>query len=80
MRSAIPARRTAITSMMSCTTPETDTPQARACPTVGTYGESPSIAAIEMALNSNGAAAAAAKRFSPFSTPDNTAARQISSR
>ena len=60
--------------------PEAATPQARACAGVATKGVNASSAAMLRTLNSTGAAAAAAKRSSPFSTPDASAVRQISGR
>ena len=80
MRSAMPARRTAQASSASCSTPDTVTPQASECPTVGTKGVSSSMAAMDTPLNTSGAAAAAANRSKPFSTPASRAARQIRNR
>ena len=74
----IPARRTATNSKPSWNTPEMLTPQASACPTLGTNGTSHNMQAIDTKLYSTGAAAAAANRSNPFSTPDSSAVRQIS--
>ena len=77
MRTGMPARDTDHTSKASCNTPEPVTPQASACPTVGTKGVRANMHAIDTVLNTTGAAAAAANRSSPFSTPDSSAVRQI---
>ena len=76
--STSPARRTAHNSNTSWNTPDRLTPSASAWPTVGSRWRRPSMQPMETRLNTTGAAAAAAKRFMPFSTPDHKAVRQIS--
>jgi hypothetical protein len=76
----MPARAAAQSTVPSCTTPDAVTPQANACAGVATKGVRVSRAVMDSRLKNTGAAAAAAKRSNPLSTPDTSAVRQMKSR